>query len=183
MELISAMPPAAAVPARKAAGIDQNTGKAARMPMEASVSAHRASTALCRNRPVRIRPAAAISADRAQCMRRSPVLSECMPFQTMARVPARKGMAEIRPICSVFWMPISLMMDGDQKAMVALPLTMQKYTAAYSHTRSEEHTSELQSQSNLVCRLLLEKKKKKQKKRNRVQKNHKHNRETMIFGT
>src|SRR2546430_4523658 len=31
----------------------------------------------------------------------------------------------------------------------------------YSETRSEEHTSELQSQSNLVCRLLLEKKKKK----------------------
>src|SRR2546427_6036617 len=29
--------------------------------------------------------------------------------------------------------------------------------------RSEEHTSELQSQSNLVCRLLLEKKKKKQR--------------------
>src|SRR2546427_7538987 len=29
------------------------------------------------------------------------------------------------------------------------------------HIRSEEHTSELQSQSNLVCRLLLEKKKKK----------------------
>src|SRR2546430_5301101 len=28
------------------------------------------------------------------------------------------------------------------------------------HLRSEEHTSELQSQSNLVCRLLLEKKKK-----------------------
>src|SRR2546430_4495047 len=28
-----------------------------------------------------------------------------------------------------------------------------------SSTRSEEHTSELQSQSNLVCRLLLEKKK------------------------
>src|SRR2546430_3111993 len=29
------------------------------------------------------------------------------------------------------------------------------------YLRSEEHTSELQSQSNLVCRLLLEKKKKK----------------------
>src|SRR2546430_12304073 len=28
-----------------------------------------------------------------------------------------------------------------------------------ARTRSEEHTSELQSQSNLVCRLLLEKKK------------------------
>src|SRR2546427_9481670 len=30
----------------------------------------------------------------------------------------------------------------------------------FGQTRSEEHTSELQSQSNLVCRLLLEKKKK-----------------------
>src|SRR2546430_13483510 len=29
----------------------------------------------------------------------------------------------------------------------------------FAPTRSEEHTSELQSQSNLVCRLLLEKKK------------------------
>src|SRR5688572_32077098 len=29
----------------------------------------------------------------------------------------------------------------------------------YGAVRSEEHTSELQSQSNLVCRLLLEKKK------------------------
>src|SRR2546427_5040787 len=35
-------------------------------------------------------------------------------------------------------------------------------TSRYS-VRSEEHTSELQSQSNLVCRLLLEKKKKKTK--------------------
>src|SRR2546430_9166901 len=33
--------------------------------------------------------------------------------------------------------------------------------SACSYMRSEEHTSELQSQSNLVCRLLLEKKKKK----------------------
>src|SRR5688572_31573012 len=31
------------------------------------------------------------------------------------------------------------------------------------HGRSEEHTSELQSQSNLVCRLLLEKKKRKKR--------------------
>src|SRR5690606_41918529 len=31
------------------------------------------------------------------------------------------------------------------------------------HERSEEHTSELQSRENLVCRLLLEKKKKKKK--------------------
>src|SRR2546430_13680115 len=33
------------------------------------------------------------------------------------------------------------------------------YPASQRNTRSEEHTSELQSQSNLVCRLLLEKKK------------------------
>src|SRR5688572_31561870 len=33
----------------------------------------------------------------------------------------------------------------------------------HARARSEEHTSELQSQSNLVCRLLLEKKKKKTK--------------------
>src|SRR5436309_9671357 len=32
--------------------------------------------------------------------------------------------------------------------------------------RSEEHTSELQSRENLVCRLLLEKKKKKKKNKN-----------------
>src|SRR2546427_8678997 len=32
-------------------------------------------------------------------------------------------------------------------------------TSPLEHGRSEEHTSELQSQSNLVCRLLLEKKK------------------------
>src|SRR2546430_11448567 len=34
--------------------------------------------------------------------------------------------------------------------------------------RSEEHTSELQSQSNLVCRLLLEKKKRQGRKNDRI---------------
>src|SRR2546427_13037485 len=38
----------------------------------------------------------------------------------------------------------------------------QRGQAARGPRRSEEHTSELQSQSNLVCRLLLEKKKKKE---------------------
>src|SRR5690606_40860717 len=42
--------------------------------------------------------------------------------------------------------------------------------------RSEEHTSELQSRENLVCRLLLEKKKKKNKKKKRTKK--KYNRQT-----
>src|SRR5450830_283896 len=135
IELISAMPPAAAVLARKAAGIDQNTGKAARMPIAASVSAHSAMTALPSVRPVRIRPTLAMSVAMALCMRRSPVLSEWMPFQIMANVPAMKGMAEIRPICKLPLMPISLMIDGVQKAMVALPLTTQKYTAAHSQTR------------------------------------------------
>src|SRR5206468_12585784 len=35
--------------------------------------------------------------------------------------------------------------------------------------RSEEHTSELQSRSDLVCRLLLEKKKKKKKKYDHIE--------------
>src|SRR2546430_11346549 len=44
-------------------------------------------------------------------------------------------------------------------------------TIASVAARSEEHTSELQSQSNLVCRLLLEKKKKKHKKTSNIHKN------------
>src|SRR5437868_15480783 len=36
--------------------------------------------------------------------------------------------------------------------------------------RSEEHTSELQSRFDLVCRLLLEKKKKKKKKKKKIKK-------------
>src|SRR5688572_31790913 len=60
-----------------------------------------------------------------------------------------------------------------------------KYDAASHHVlsnascttnRSEEHTSELQSQSNLVCRLLLEKKKKKKNKKNKNRKKHTHTR-------
>src|SRR5690242_21927679 len=41
--------------------------------------------------------------------------------------------------------------------------------------RSEEHTSELQSHVNLVCRLLLEKKKKKKKKTQKNNKKSKYN--------
>src|SRR2546427_7328687 len=39
-------------------------------------------------------------------------------------------------------------------------LAHDRVAAHFFFVRSEEHTSELQSQSNLVCRLLLEKKKK-----------------------
>src|SRR5437867_8471788 len=51
-------------------------------------------------------------------------------------------------------------------------------SAAELHTsvqpRSEEHTSELQSPYDLVCRLLLEKKKKNKKQKAHSQKNIKH---------
>src|SRR2546427_8913240 len=58
--------------------------------------------------------------------------------RTCRRLPARSGCAKRGTTCVL---PL-LELDG-----AASP-------------RSEEHTSELQSQSNLVCRLLLEKKKK-----------------------
>src|SRR2546427_6663931 len=41
------------------------------------------------------------------------------------------------------------------------PIGVRNYAILLLLARSEEHTSELQSQSNLVCRLLLEKKKEK----------------------
>src|SRR5256885_2711140 len=48
------------------------------------------------------------------------------------------------------------------RARCALPTARTRCTATPSPSgRSEEHTSELQSPCNLVCRLLLEKKKKK----------------------
>src|SRR5688572_32705119 len=47
-------------------------------------------------------------------------------------------------------------LDDDEFQRLHDPLRFQE--------RSEEHTSELQSQSNLVCRLLLEKKKNKNSK-------------------
>src|SRR2546426_5491672 len=46
--------------------------------------------------------------------------------------------------------------DRDHRARAHLPGT----DAVFIRRRSEEHTSELQSPCNLVCRLLLEKKKK-----------------------
>src|SRR2546430_10619868 len=53
--------------------------------------------------------------------------------------------------------------DGDEVRFLeqVVELTeLRAHTALDLGGRSEEHTSELQSQSNLVCRLLLEKKKK-----------------------
>src|SRR2546430_8139587 len=47
-----------------------------------------------------------------------------------------------------------------QQQRVLGPLFARPRLTQHAAARSEEHTSELQSQSNLVCRLLLEKKKK-----------------------
>src|SRR5688572_31822043 len=50
---------------------------------------------------------------------------------------------------------------GDAKTKLIFRIDRKRPCAVQrSPKRSEEHTSELQSQSNLVCRLLLEKKKK-----------------------
>src|SRR5438034_4803443 len=69
------------------------------------------------------------------------------------------------PICACALLPALVfgwsVVGGDSGASMA------GWTACNAGMRrSEEHTSELQSHSDLVCRLLLEKKKKKQKKNN-----------------
>src|SRR2546430_13616936 len=48
---------------------------------------------------------------------------------------------------------------GCGKTVLATNLAVALAAGGARRVRSEEHTSELQSQSNLVCRLLLEKKK------------------------
>src|SRR2546430_9187235 len=48
---------------------------------------------------------------------------------------------------------------GARRPLAGAPLLQRDDALAGEGERSEEHTSELQSQSNLVCRLLLEKKK------------------------
>src|SRR5256886_12870119 len=50
--------------------------------------------------------------------------------------------------------------DADRSLDALRQAILQALMESGQLTRSEEHTSELQSQSNLVCRLLLEKKKK-----------------------
>src|SRR5690242_21168045 len=51
------------------------------------------------------------------------------------------------------------------------PRKFRSCLAAARQVRSEEHTSELQSHVNLVCRLLLEKKKKKKQKSKYISQN------------
>src|SRR5438270_7261973 len=50
--------------------------------------------------------------------------------------------------------------DREARSRIRDRVVREHRRRSQGHGRSEEHTSELQSQSNLVCRLLLEKKKK-----------------------
>src|SRR2546430_8183744 len=74
-------------------------------------------------------------------MIRRPPRSTLFPYTTLFRSSSTTGRSDSFAVASL------LQMDP-----------MQSNPAPPSWRRSEEHTSELQSQSNLVCRLLLEKK-------------------------
>src|SRR5690606_41353407 len=60
------------------------------------------------------------------------------------------------------WFLVDLPGYGYAKVSKSVKATFQKFITEYfehrKQLRSEEHTSELQSRENLVCRLLLEKK-------------------------
>src|SRR2546427_4314661 len=86
-------------------------------------------------------------------MIRRPPRSTLFPYTTLFRSKPRSGTVEENEIpCS----PAS----SSRSPSPGRVRSVCQITEPGS-TRSEEHTSELQSQSNLVCRLLLEKKKKK----------------------
>src|SRR2546430_10388853 len=64
-----------------------------------------------------------------------------------------------RPPRSTLFPYTTLFRSGRHVMLVRVYYEDTDFTGIVYHARSEEHTSELQSQSNLVCRLLLEKKK------------------------
>src|SRR2546430_12074990 len=82
-------------------------------------------------------------------MIRRPPRSTLFPYTTLFRSGAASR-AAVRGLAG----------RHDRRARVDRRAERQPDRSPARH-RSEEHTSELQSQSNLVCRLLLEKKKKK----------------------
>src|SRR2546430_7233418 len=65
-----------------------------------------------------------------------------------------------RPPRSTLFPYTTLFRSGRCEHIMLVPTGLQVVASKHPiHLRSEEHMSELQSQSNLVCRLLLEKKK------------------------
>src|SRR2546427_6922151 len=71
---------------------------------------------------------------------------------------SRSARRNRRSNCCATLGPATSDAPGADRAASAVPPSLNG-----CESRSEEHTSELQSQSNLVCRLLLEKKKKKKR--------------------
>src|SRR3982750_4758401 len=63
---------------------------------------------------------------------------------------------EIYPLSLHHALPICSSGSGCQAPCASMPASRRVTTSASATTRSEEHTSELQSRSDLVCRLLLE---------------------------
>src|SRR5205085_6309551 len=98
-----------------------------------------------------------MSTVRHLCLRRPPS-SPLFPYTTLFRsrsAPiARDESADRAELHAAFSRPPPQWPGRSAPASRAPP-----ETRAPAASRSEEHTSELQSQSNLVCRLLLEKKK------------------------
>src|SRR5690349_23836509 len=99
-------------------------------------------------------------------MLRRPPRSTLFPYTTLFRSPsATRTLAEVDRIESTIASILTLARDSET---VRAPIDLTPVAAAafgeWTRRRSEEHTSELQSRRDLVCRLLLEKKKKKQKK-------------------
>src|SRR2546430_7676274 len=80
-------------------------------------------------------------------MIRRPPRSTLFPYTTLFRSRSASLSGSLRGVNAPMPPAISTVRPGYS----SLSVTMVK-------SRSEEHTSELQSQSNLVCRLLLEKK-------------------------
>src|SRR5690349_24746072 len=84
---------------------------------------------------------------------RRPPRSTLFPYTTLFRSGVLLLFATLDPLADLFFEVPSELVD----AQTAAPLAVGRP----AHERSEEHTSELQSRRDLVCRLLLEKKKKK----------------------
>src|SRR3989475_9459403 len=91
-------------------------------------------------------------------MIRRPPRSTLFPYTTLFRSHAAVGFARMRDRLTTLACTSSIG-PGATNMVTGAAL------ATINRIRSEEHTSELQSQSNLVCRLLLEKKKQTQKQR------------------
>src|SRR2546430_11851459 len=88
-------------------------------------------------------------------MIRRPPRSTLFPYTTLFRSPVF-ALAAVWMLAAMI-VAVRQALDYTNTAR-AIAVCVLGWVLAVSIARSEEHTSELQSQSNLVCRLLLEKK-------------------------